>query len=95
MRPPAPLSVMTFPLLFSLDTFIPSGWSNFGSVASLMSRMRSFRDLMETDDAIEEALAEWEGTRGQHGDDALSLDLDDYVGLDFADLARRAYPSSD
>jgi len=43
------------------------------------------------DDAIEEALAEWEGTREQHGDDALSLDLDDYVGVDFADLSRRAY----
>jgi hypothetical protein len=43
-------------------------------------------------DAIEEALAEWEGTRAAHGEDALSLDLEDYDGVDFEDLARRAYP---
>jgi hypothetical protein len=45
-----------------------------------------------TDEAIEEALAAWDDTREAHGDDALSLDLDDYEGVDFDDLARRAYP---
>jgi hypothetical protein len=45
-----------------------------------------------TEAAIEEALAAWDDTRAEHGDDALSLDLDDYEGLDFEDLARRAYP---
>jgi hypothetical protein len=71
MRPPVPLSVMTFPLLFSLDTFMPSGWSNFGSVASFMSRMRSLRDLMETDDAIEESDPPRRagGARARSGDD--------------------------
>jgi hypothetical protein len=45
-----------------------------------------------TDEAIEDALAEWDDTRRLLDDDAQSLDLDEYVGVDFEDLARRAYP---
>ena len=47
-----------------------------------------------TDDAIGEALGAWDDTRAEHGEDALSLDLDDYEGVDFDDLARRAYPQA-
>jgi len=61
----------------------------------LADRLLSQVEDRGADDAIEEALAEWDGTRAAHGDDALSLDLDDYVGVDFEDLARRAYPPAD
>jgi hypothetical protein len=48
-----------------------------------------------TEEAIDDAIAEWDGTREEHGDDALSLDLDDYIGVDLADLADRAYAPHD
>ena len=44
-----------------------------------------------TEEAIDDAIAEWDSTRDEHGDDALSLDLDDYVGVDFASMVERAY----
>jgi hypothetical protein len=57
----------------------------------LAERLLQQLEQRGTEEAIDDAIAEWEGTRAEHGDDALSLDLDDYVGVDFADLAERAY----
>jgi hypothetical protein len=58
----------------------------------LADRLLSQVEERGADEAIEEALSAWAQTRAEHGDDALSLDLDDYLGLDFQDLTQRAYP---
>ena len=44
------------------------------------------------DEAIDEALAEWEREQARAGEPVEPLDTNDYVGLDFDDLARRAHP---
>jgi hypothetical protein len=45
-----------------------------------------------TDEAIEDALAEWDETRRLLDDDAPSVDPEEFVGVDFEGLERRAYP---
>lgn len=44
--------------------------------------------------AIDDALSDWDEAREQDGDEVSSLDLADYVGVDFEDLTRRARPAA-
>lgn len=60
----------------------------------LADRLLSQIEQRGTAEAIEDALAEWDDTRRLLDDDAPSLDTEEYVGVDFEDLERRAYPSA-
>jgi hypothetical protein len=58
----------------------------------LADRLLSQVEQRSADEAIHDAIAQWDEERTEFGDDTESLDLADYVGVDFADLAARAYP---
>jgi len=58
----------------------------------LADRLLSQIEKRSARDAIEDALSEWDDTRRLLDDDAPSLDTEAYVGVDFEDLERRAYP---
>jgi hypothetical protein len=58
----------------------------------LADRLLRHVDQRGTEEAIEDALAAWDEDRASEGDDVESLDFADWIGVDFDDLARRAYP---
>lgn len=58
----------------------------------LADRLLDSVDERGADEAIEEALAEWDEARAEDGDEVESLDAADWVGVDLDDLAARAYP---
>lgn len=59
----------------------------------LADRLLGQLEQRSADDAIEEALDAWQSECDRSGDKVDSLDRDDYEGIDFDNLARRAQPS--
>jgi hypothetical protein len=60
----------------------------------LADRLLVSVDERGTDEAIEEALAQWDEARAEDGDEVVSLDPADWIGVDLDALAARAYPDA-
>jgi len=60
----------------------------------LADRLLDSVDERGADEAIEDALAEWEAARADGGDEVASLDPADWIGVDLDALAARAYPAA-